>query len=60
MLRRYKRELVRRHYNKNKKQVDIVTNRRLDGLRLVLRATGGIVICQVIRLQVRKEECDVY
>ena len=59
MLRRYKRELVRRHYNENKKQVDIVTNRRLDGLRLVLRATGGIVICQVIRLQVRKEECDV-
>ena len=37
----------------------IVTNRRLDGLRLVLRATGGIAICQVIRLQVRKEECNV-
>ena len=32
-----------------------VTNRRL-----VLRATGGIAICQVIRRQVRKEECNVY
>ena len=36
-----------------------VTNRRLDGLRLVLRATGVIAVCQVIRLQVRKEECKV-
>ena len=37
-----------------------VTNRRLDGLRLVLRATGGIAVCQVIRLQTKKEECNMY
>ena len=36
-----------------------VTTHRLNGLRLVLRATGGIAICQVIRRQVRKEECNV-
>ena len=30
-----------------------VTNRRLDGLRLVLRATGWIAVCQVIRLLLR-------
>ena len=38
---------------------EIVTNRRLTGLRLVLRATGGIAICQIIRRQVRKEECNM-
>ena len=26
---------------------------------IVKRATGGITVCQVIRLQVRKEECNV-
>ena len=38
---------------------EVLISRRLNGLRLVLRATGGIAICQVIRLQVRKEECNV-
>ena len=38
---------------------DAVTDRRLNGLRLFLRATGGIAVCQVIRLQVRKEERNV-
>ena len=37
-----------------------VTNRRPGGLRLVLRATGGIAVCQVIRLQTKKEECNMY
>ena len=26
---------------------------------IVKRATGGIAVCQVIRLQVREEECEV-
>ena len=48
---------------KTKRQLEdtiSVINRRLDGLQLVLRATGGIAVCQVIRLQTKKEECNMY
>ena len=38
----------------------IVTNRRLDGLRLVLRATRGIAVCQVIRLRTKNKESNMY
>ena len=36
-----------------------VTNCRLNGLRLVLRATGGSTVCQINRRQVRRKECNV-